>query len=63
LRWSDSLDGSIVEPWKRGEGAMLFGQEHVRRYVETDGAEGHDWNDEYQRNTNREIQVVVLERV
>ena len=22
---------------------MLFGQEHVRRYVETDGAEGHDW--------------------
>ena len=21
----------------------LFGQEHVRRYVETDGAEGHDW--------------------
>ncbi len=23
---------------------MLFGQEHVRRYVETDGADGHDWN-------------------
>jgi deazaflavin-dependent oxidoreductase (nitroreductase family) len=22
---------------------MLFGQEHVRRYRETDGAEGHDW--------------------
>src|SRR5271156_5981788 len=22
---------------------MLFGPEHVRRYVETDGAEGHDW--------------------
>ena len=22
---------------------MLFGQEHVKRYVETDGAEGHDW--------------------
>ena len=22
---------------------MLFGQEHVRRYVESDGAEGHDW--------------------
>ena len=21
----------------------LFGPEHVRRYVETDGAEGHDW--------------------
>ncbi len=21
----------------------LFGQEHVKRYVETDGAEGHDW--------------------
>jgi deazaflavin-dependent oxidoreductase (nitroreductase family) len=23
---------------------MLFGKEHVRRYQETDGAEGHDWN-------------------
>src|SRR4051794_22359456 len=22
---------------------MLFGDEHVRRYRETDGAEGHDW--------------------
>jgi len=22
---------------------MLFGQEHVKRYSETDGAEGHDW--------------------
>lgn len=22
---------------------MLFGQEHVRRYVETAGEEGHDW--------------------
>jgi deazaflavin-dependent oxidoreductase (nitroreductase family) len=22
---------------------MLFGQEHVKRYMETDGAEGHDW--------------------
>jgi deazaflavin-dependent oxidoreductase (nitroreductase family) len=22
---------------------MLFGQEHVRRYVDTDGAEGHEW--------------------
>ena len=22
---------------------MLFGQEHVKRYVETDGDEGHDW--------------------
>jgi deazaflavin-dependent oxidoreductase (nitroreductase family) len=22
---------------------MLFGAEHVRRYVETDGEEGHDW--------------------
>jgi deazaflavin-dependent oxidoreductase (nitroreductase family) len=22
---------------------MLFGDEHVRRYVETDGREGHDW--------------------
>jgi deazaflavin-dependent oxidoreductase (nitroreductase family) len=22
---------------------MLFGAEHVKRYIETDGAEGHDW--------------------
>ena len=22
---------------------MLFGPEHVKRYVETDGEEGHDW--------------------
>ncbi len=22
---------------------MLFGQEHVRRYLQTDGAEGHEW--------------------
>ncbi len=22
---------------------MLFGDEHVRRYVDTDGKEGHDW--------------------
>jgi deazaflavin-dependent oxidoreductase (nitroreductase family) len=22
---------------------MLFGQEHVQRYRDTDGAEGHDW--------------------
>src|ERR1700691_5814287 len=22
---------------------MLFGNEHVKRYEETDGAEGHDW--------------------
>lgn len=22
---------------------MLFGQEHVKRYQETDGEEGHDW--------------------
>lgn len=22
---------------------MLFGEEHVRRYRETDGQEGHDW--------------------
>jgi deazaflavin-dependent oxidoreductase (nitroreductase family) len=23
---------------------MLFGQEHVQKYRETDGEEGHDWN-------------------
>jgi deazaflavin-dependent oxidoreductase (nitroreductase family) len=22
---------------------VLFGEEHVRKYLETDGAEGHDW--------------------
>ena len=22
---------------------MLFGQQHVKRYQETDGAEGHEW--------------------
>ena len=22
---------------------MLFGEEHVKRYIESDGAEGHDW--------------------
>ena len=22
---------------------MLFGAEHVKRYIETDGAEGHEW--------------------
>lgn len=25
------------------EGEMLFGQEHVKRYRATNGAEGHDW--------------------
>ena|ERR1700754_3122183 len=24
---------------------MLFGDEHVQRYIETDGAEGHEWQD------------------
>ena len=24
---------------------MLFGPEHVKRYIETDGEEGHDWRD------------------
>jgi len=23
---------------------MLYGQEHIDRYRETDGEEGHDWN-------------------
>ena len=26
------------------ENQMLFGQEHVKRYRETDGAEGHEWH-------------------
>ena len=25
------------------ESEILFGQKHVKRYVETDGEEGHDW--------------------
>ena len=25
--------------------STLFGEEHVRRYRETDGAEGHDWRE------------------
>jgi deazaflavin-dependent oxidoreductase (nitroreductase family) len=25
------------------EGEMLFGREHIDRYIETDGAEGHEW--------------------
>jgi deazaflavin-dependent oxidoreductase (nitroreductase family) len=25
------------------EDSMLYGKEHVERYQETDGAEGHDW--------------------
>jgi len=24
---------------------MLFGQEHVKRYLETDGEVGHDWQE------------------
>lgn len=23
---------------------MLFGPEHIKRYIETDGEEGHEWN-------------------
>jgi deazaflavin-dependent oxidoreductase (nitroreductase family) len=30
------------KPFK--EAGMLFGREHVSRYVETDGREGHEWN-------------------
>jgi hypothetical protein len=49
---------------------MLFGQEHVQRYVETDGEVGHEWqgvrtlilHDEYQQRTARDIPVVILER-
>jgi hypothetical protein len=50
---------------------MLFGDEHVQRYRETDGAEGHDWQGTtvliltttaYQAKTQRDIPVVVLER-
>lgn len=34
-------DGPAVDD--HGSDAMLFGKEHVRRYQETDGREGHDW--------------------
>jgi deazaflavin-dependent oxidoreductase (nitroreductase family) len=39
----DSLACEAFDPEKRGRAEMLFGQEHVKRYVETDGAEGHEW--------------------
>ena len=51
-------------------------QEHARRYLESGGRDGHDWEgvttllltttgppyDEYQARTTREIPVVILER-
>src|SRR5436190_4914783 len=33
--------GNEVRPFTLS--TMLFGDEHVRRYVETDGEVGHDW--------------------
>lgn len=43
---------------------MLFGREHVDRYVATDGEEGYVWPDydAYQRRAEREIPVVILTR-
>jgi deazaflavin-dependent oxidoreductase (nitroreductase family) len=35
---------------------MLYGAEHVKRYEETDGAEGHDWGD-------RGAQILILTTV
>ena len=39
-------------------------QDHMARYLETDGEDGHIWPayDEYQTRTTREIPVVLLER-
>jgi deazaflavin-dependent oxidoreductase (nitroreductase family) len=31
-----------AQPSQEGR-QMLYGEEHVRRYIETDGREGHDW--------------------
>lgn len=51
---------------------MSFGEEHAERYRAADGAEGHGWPimtaawpsyDEHRTETEREIPVVVLERV
>jgi len=33
----------MTEQAKRRPAGILFGDEHVRRYEETDGEEGHDW--------------------
>ncbi len=32
------------EPWYTKPDLTLVGEEHVRRYLETDGAVGHEWN-------------------
>src|SRR5258707_10529414 len=37
---------AIIRPYgsrNTGGSRMLFGDEHVRRYEATDGAEGHEW--------------------
>jgi putative NADPH-quinone reductase len=57
-------------------GVALFGQQHVDRYRETGGEEGHDWQgttvllltttgtpyDDFQAKADREVPVVVLAR-
>jgi deazaflavin-dependent oxidoreductase (nitroreductase family) len=41
----DRKGGLIASRQESDQGgtAMLFGAEHVKRYQETDGAEGHEW--------------------
>lgn len=34
----------MTEPGYTPPDLTLFGEEHVRRYLETDGAVGHEWN-------------------
>jgi hypothetical protein len=45
------------------ESEMRIGQEEIRRYRKTGGAEGHGWPKyhDQQRQTSREIPVVGLE--
>jgi hypothetical protein len=34
----------MSEPGYMPPDLTLFGEEHIRRYLETDGAVGHEWN-------------------
>src|SRR2546423_2871018 len=38
------VHGTMSEPGYTPPDITLVGEEHVRRYVETDGAVGHEWN-------------------
>src|SRR5487761_1188987 len=44
VRFHRSRYAAVQPEAATGGARMLFGEEHVKRYVETDGREGHDWN-------------------